>query len=72
MEAKVKNEIKQLREQQGLSQTDLGIKSSVPPAKICQIEKGVRCNQDTAIRVSKALGKAPNLVFPDFESLRSW
>ena len=48
--------IAEAREQNGLSQKDLALKSQVTQQQLSKIENGVNCNMLTFIRVSSALG----------------
>ena len=48
--------ITEAREQSGLSQKELALKSQVTQQQLSKIENGVNCNMLTFIKVSSALG----------------
>jgi len=48
--------ITETREQRGLSQKELALKSHVTQQQLSKIENGVNCNMLTFIKVSSALG----------------
>ena len=48
--------ISEAREQKGLSQKELAMKSQVTQQQLSKIENGVNCNLLTFIKVSSALG----------------
>jgi len=69
----VRNLVKSIREKKGLKQIELAALCGVTPTKIGQIEKGfTSCNQATASKIAKALGKEPSDVFPQFYKMRGW
>lgn len=61
----MENNIKEIREQQGISQERLAELSKLSVGYICHLEKGSRKNPtyNTMIKISKALNKAVGDVF---------
>lgn len=64
--------VRELRTAARMSQTALAVRSGVNPSRISNIESGVKCNRQTAVRLAAALGKSPATVFPTFTELRPW
>jgi DNA-binding XRE family transcriptional regulator len=64
--------LKQLRKELCLTQESAARKAAVPLAIWCKVERGGRPSQPTAQKIAAALGKKPEMVFPNFDSLRSW
>lgn len=64
--------LRQARRERGLSLTALALTSEVPVSSLSRIERGQRCNQNTATRLAEARGLAPRELFPDYEHLRSF
>jgi DNA-binding XRE family transcriptional regulator len=56
----------------GLSQSALAVIAGVRSSSLCRIERGERCNQQTAMRLAAALQQPVREVFPDFDHLRDF
>lgn len=61
----MKNKLKEIREEKGLSQLELAEKSGVARTIINQLETGKRdvIKSETMIKISKALGKTLDDIF---------
>lgn len=64
--------LRQARRERGLSLTALALTSEVPVSSLSRIERGQRCNQNTAACLAETLGLPPLALFPDFERLRTF
>lgn len=65
MSAKViKNKVKTFRETYPWSVTELAKRASVVPQTISKMEKGLPTSRNSQLKVSKALGKEHEEVFP--------
>jgi transcriptional regulator with XRE-family HTH domain len=63
------NNLKQILEKQGMTQTDLAIKAGLTASAVSMIVRGQRCQKVTARKIAKALTVKPLSAFPDYDQL---
>ena len=66
------NKLQARRNEVGLTQGALAIEAGLPPELICRYERGLRSNQPNARRLARALQSDVTVLFPDFETLRTY
>jgi transcriptional regulator with XRE-family HTH domain len=61
-----------VRRDKGISQVELALRSGIQPGLICRYERGLRPSQRNARRVADALECLPEVIFPDYQTLRDY
>ncbi len=62
--SKVKNKVKEFREANAWSISELSRRASLVPQTISKMEKGISTSRNSQLKVAKALGKKHEEVFP--------
>ena len=63
------NNVKSVRLEKGVRQNALAVAAGLSVPLLSNIEKGIRCRQDTARKIAVALEAPVELLFPDFATL---
>lgn len=64
------NKLRQFREKHGMTQLDIAVATGQHPAALSRLERGVRCTQNTALKIAAAFDEDVLEVFPDFDTYR--
>ncbi len=64
--------LRRMREKANLSLNSIALEAGIEPGRLSLIERGKRCNRQTADRIGAAMGVDPRRLFDDYHVLRNW
>lgn len=64
--------LKQMREDLGITQIELAVRSGLQPSQVCRYERGVSPNKRNAQKLASTLNWPVEEVFPEFRRMRDY